>query len=263
MKLFDSHCHIDDKIYNQDFSQMLQRAHAAGVAGMMIAGITLKTAEKAIQLAENNGGLFAAVGVHPHDAASCSETVVQRLRELSRSDKVKAWGEIGLDFNRMYSPRHDQEKWFVRQLEEADSLNLPLIIHERDSDGRLLTILAQTHHADRKGVIHCFSGNRKELEEYLALGYCIGITGILTIQTRGKDLRAMVRHIPTDRLLIETDAPYLTPAPEKNKIRRNEPAFVRSTFLKLAEILEKPADELAATLWDNTCRLFAIQASEL
>lgn len=263
MKLFDSHCHIDDKIYDQDFLPMLQRAHEAGVAGMMIAGITVRTAEKAIQLAEANRGLFAAVGIHPHDAASCSKAVLLRLRALAGSKKVKAWGEIGLDFNRMFSPREDQEKWFLRQLEEADSLRLPLIIHERDSDGRLLTLLEQTHHSGRKGVIHCFSGTHEELEGYLALGYCIGITGILTIKSRGKDLRAMASHIPLDRILIETDAPYLTPAPEKNKVRRNEPAFVRSTFLRLAEILKTPTDSLSETLWNNTCRLFDIQASEL
>jgi TatD DNase family protein len=262
MKLFDSHCHIDDKIFNHDFVQVLQRARNAGVQGMMIAGITLKTAEKAVQLAAGNHGLFAAVGVHPHDASSCSETVIQRLQMLVDNPKVKAWGEIGLDFNRMFSPQEVQEKWFVRQLETADELQLPLIFHERDSHGRFLSLLQQTHTSNRTGVVHCFSGNRKELEAYLELGYYIGITGILTIQTRGTDLRKLVRHIPLNRLLIETDAPYLTPAPEKNKTHRNEPAFVVSTFEKLTETLDETPEKLAAILWENTCRLFGIHPNE-
>ncbi|RJP82750.1 MAG: TatD family deoxyribonuclease [Desulfobacteraceae bacterium] len=263
MKLFDSHCHIDDKIFDPDFAQVLQRARNAGVQGMMIAGITLKTAEKAVPLAASNHGLFAAVGVHPHDAASCSETVIHRLQMLAGNPKVKAWGEIGLDFNRMFSPQEVQEKWFVRQLETADELQLPLIFHERESHGRLLSFLQETHTQNRTGVVHCFSGSRKELEAYLELGYYIGITGILTIQTRGTDLRKLVRHIPLDRLLIETDAPYLTPAPEKNKTHRNEPAFVRSTFEKLAETLNEPPEKLSEILWGNTCRLFKVHPHEL
>jgi TatD DNase family protein len=262
MKLFDSHCHIDDKIFNQDITQVLERAKDAGVQGMMIAGITLKSVKKAIKMAEHNHGLFAAVGVHPHDAASCSETVIKSLRELAKNSKVKAWGEIGLDFNRMFSPQKDQEKWFVRQIETADELKLPLIFHERDSNGRFLTLLKETHHKNRTGVVHCFSGNKNDLKAYLDLGFYIGITGILTIKTRGADLRELVKTIPIDRLLIETDAPYLTPAPEKNKIRRNEPAFVRSILMKLAEVRNEAPKELAKNLWENTCQLFQIQKSE-
>lgn len=262
MKLFDSHCHIDDKIFNKDFTQVLKRASDAGVKGMMIAGITLKTVKYAVKLAENNHGLFAAVGVHPHDASSCSETDMKTLREIARNPKVKAWGEIGLDFNRMFSPQKVQEKWFVRQLEMADELKLPLIFHERDSNGRFLQLIQTNSHQNRTGVVHCFSGSKKDLMAYIDLGLYIGITGIITIKTRGTDLRELVKFIPADRLLIETDAPYLTPAPEKNKIHRNEPAFVRSTFLKLSEILEQDPEKLAATVWDNTCRLFKIQPYE-
>ncbi|MBA4366666.1 MAG: TatD family deoxyribonuclease, partial [Desulfobacterium sp.] len=146
MKLFDSHCHIDDKIFNKDFTQVLKRASNAGVEGMMIAGITLKTVKNAVKLAENNHGLFASVGVHPHDASSCSETDMKILREMASNPKVKAWGEIGLDFNRMFSPQKIQEKWFIRQLEIADELKLPLIFHERDSSGRFLQLIQTNSH---------------------------------------------------------------------------------------------------------------------
>ena len=158
---------------------------------------------------------YAAVGVHPHDARECSEQTLEYLKKLSGNSKVKAWGEIGLDFNRMYSSREDQERWFIRQLETAVSLDMPVIFHERDSHGRLLEILKNRYPAGIKGVIHCFSGNSTELEQYLALGLYIGITGILTLKKRGADLRTMVPLIPEQRLLVETDAPYLTPAPEK------------------------------------------------
>jgi TatD DNase family protein len=169
-----------------------------------------------------------------------------------------AWGEIGLDFNRMHSPRPVQEKCLIRQLDMADTLNLPVILHERDSGGRLLEILKQYHRHPGNGVIHCFSGTRSELMQYLDMGYSIGITGILTIQSRGAELRDIVPDIPQDRILIETDAPYLTPAPEKNHFRRNEPAFVRSVLLKLAEARNEDLDQLADALWANTCRLFRV-----
>ena len=261
MKLFDSHCHLDDTSYNKDIENVIKSAEDNGVVRMMIAGTNKKSSRKAVSLAEIYSGIFASVGVHPHDASNCSDSVLETLRNLAKSPKVKAWGETGLDFNRMYSPKKDQEKWFVRQLEIADELNLPVIFHERDSGGCLLDILKENPGNDRKGVVHCFSGNKNELLKYLDLGFCIGITGILTIQSRGAELRALVPHIPADRLLIETDAPYLTPTPEKNKTRRNEPAFVKSVLMKLAEVKKEDPVSLANQVWENTCKLFKIEKS--
>lgn len=258
MKLFDSHCHLNDESYEKDFDRVLGRMADAGVDAAMLVGVNLKDSEKAVRLAASRPGLYASVGVHPHDAEACSEEILGALKILAGHPKVRAWGETGLDFNRMFSPRDVQELWFMRQLETADELDLPLIFHERDSEGRFLEILKATHGKGRRGVVHCFSGSRGELDAYLDLGYHIGITGILTIQKRGADLRAMVPHIPADRLLIETDAPYLTPAPQKNKTRRNEPAFVASTLLKLAEIREEDPEALATATWNNACRLFGV-----
>jgi TatD DNase family protein len=222
----------------------------------MIAGIDVKSCRAAIHLAETHEEIFASVGVHPHDAEQCGADTLKTLKALSKHPKVKAWGEIGLDYNRMYSPRDVQERIFIEQLEIADTLGLPLIFHERDTGGRFLELLKAHPDSTRRGVIHCFSGTRQELEQYLSLGFLIGITGILTIASRGAELRKLVVDIPGDRLLIETDAPYLTPAPQKNKTRRNEPAFVLSVLLKLAEVRKEDPEALSKILWDNTRRLF-------
>jgi TatD DNase family protein len=261
MRIFDSHCHLDDAVFDGDRAAVLLRAHAAGVRAMLVAGISLASSLKAVRLAEKEAGVYAAVGVHPHDVKHCSTAQLSELRRLAGRPAVHAWGEIGLDFNRMYSPRSDQEHWFLRQLEMADALDLPLIFHERDSGGRFLTLLQSRPRPARRGVVHCFSGSDDELDAYLSVGLHIGITGILTLQGRGAALRRMVTRIPLQRLLVETDAPYLTPAPEKNRTRRNEPAFVKSTLLCLAEVRGEAPEVLAAAVWENTCRLFGVSAS--
>lgn len=258
MKIFDSHCHLDDKSYSKDLNAVLDRAHNAGVMRMMTVGIDARTSGEAVSLAQSHEGVFASVGVHPHDVKSCSEAVLGHLTALAQNEQVRAWGEIGLDFNRMYSPQKDQEKWLARQLEIAGSLALPMIFHERDSNGRFLEILKGQGLTEINGVVHCFSGNGQELDQYLALGLHIGITGILTMESRGAQLRGLVTRIPADRLLVETDAPYLVPAPEKNNQRRNEPAFVKWVLMKLAEVRKEDPGQLARIVWQNTCRLYGL-----
>jgi TatD DNase family protein len=259
MKLFDSHCHLDDRAFDKDLGDVIFRMHGAGVASAMTIGTTLDRCAKGVAIAESMGGVYAAVGIHPHDAKSCNEDVLKTLVDLAKNPKVRAWGEIGLDFNRMFSPRDVQEKWLIRQLEISDALNLPAIFHERDSNGRLIELLKAHFTSGRAGVIHCFSGSEDELKQYLDLGLYIGITGIVTIKGRGADLRKMAPSIPNDRILIETDAPYLTPTPERNHTQRNEPAFVRSVLFKLAEVRRQDPAFLSETLWENTCRLYNIE----
>lgn len=263
MKIFDSHCHLDDQAYDKDRPAVLDRAHNAGVVAMMTVGTDRNSSHKAIRIAEEFPGCHASIGIHPHDAKDCTETLLEEMKKLAHHDKVRAWGEIGLDFNRMYSPRGIQEKWFVRQLKLAQDMKLPLIFHERDSGGRFLDLLRELAGPEMKGVIHCFSGNPDELFQYLDCGLFIGITGILTMKKRGADLRKMIQTVPAERLLVETDAPYLTPAPEKNHTRRNEPAFVRTVLLKLAEVREEDAERLAETIWSNTCQLYGITGNAL
>ena len=259
MKIFDSHCHLDDKTYNRDLEKVIQRARSAGVTRMVTIGIDKRTSALAVSLAQSYSEIYASVGVHPHDVKNCNESILQELVNLAQNKEVRAWGEIGLDFNRMYSPREDQEKWFHRQIEIAGQLELPMIFHERDSNGRFLEILKNNTYKNMDGVVHCFSGTRVELNHYLDLGLHIGITGIITMKSRGTQLREMVPGIPVDRLLIETDAPYLTPSPERNRHRRNEPAFVKSVLLKLAEVRGEDPAKLAQIVWENTCRLYGIE----
>jgi TatD DNase family protein len=259
MRLFDSHCHLDDRAFDKDLDDVTHRMHDAGVASAMTIGTNLERCIKGVAIAESIPGVYASVGIHPHAAKSCDEDVLKSLADLAGSPRVRAWGEIGLDFNRMYSPGDVQEKWLIRQLEIADVLNLPVIFHERDSDGRLIDILKTYFSAGRNGVVHCFSGNTDELKQYLDLGLYIGITGIVTIKGRGADLRKMAPSIPIHRILIETDAPYLIPAPERNQTQRNEPAFVRSVLLKLVEVRQEDPASLAETLWNNTCRFYGVE----
>jgi TatD DNase family protein len=260
--LFDSHCHLDDDAFDHDLEAVLHRAEQAGVRHAMVVGITLDSSEKAVRLADRYESLFASVGVHPHDAKDCSEPVLERLVSFAANPKVKAWGETGLDFNRMYSPKAVQEKWFSRQLDIADRLNLPVILHERDSCGRFLEILKSQVSDGPGGVVHCFTGSREELFGYLDLGFYIGITGIVTMKDRGAALRQMVPLIPENRMLIETDAPYLTPSPEKNRFRRNEPAFVRSVFTLLSQIRTRDPKTLSESLWNNTCSLYRVDSPQ-
>lgn len=282
MILFDSHCHLDDNAYDNDRLEVMNRAWNEGVRGIMVVGVDLQTSLDAIQIAKNHDQdneqgqdqsqdpssnmtkahprVITSVGIHPHDAANCSQETLNTLKNLAQTHAcVKAWGETGLDFNRMFSPQQDQETCFSSQLDLAGSLDLPLIFHERDSNGRFYEILESEGPGTRKGVVHCFSGTKQEMFKYLDLGYHIGITGILTLQQRGEYLREIAPLIPEDRLLIETDAPYLTPAPQKNKFRRNEPAFVKSVLATLAKIKGTDPEKLSLTIFNNTLKFYNLQ----
>ncbi len=258
MQLFDSHCHLDNAIFGNDAAAALRRATQAGVVGLMAIGIDLESSRQAVKLAATHPQVYAAVGVHPHDARQCNPQTLDALTELAQQTGVRAWGEIGLDFNRMHSPAPVQEKWFVRQIERAGQLDLPLVFHERDSQGRFLEMLRQASPVPCRGVVHCFSGNARERDAYLEMGLYIGITGIITLKQRGTELRRLVGAIPDDRLLVETDAPFLTPTPDRNKHRRNEPAFVKTVLLKLAAVRNQEPAQLAAITTDNARRLFGI-----
>ena len=259
--LFDSHSHIDDKCYDKDLDDVIGRAENENVRGIMIVGIDINTSLKAIKIADNYKNIITSVGFHPHDAKHCSKEKLDTLISLAKNNPcVKAWGETGLDYNRMFSPEKDQQACFIKQLEIAGTLDLPLIFHERDSKGKFYDILKSEGPKSRKGVVHCFSGTKEELFKYLDLGYYIGITGILTIKKRGEYLRSLAPLIPEDRILIETDAPYLTPAPQKNKIRRNEPSFVKSVLLRLAGIRNADPDKLSQTIFNNTKILYNVDS---
>lgn len=254
MKIFESHCHINDKSFNKDLDKVIERANSNGVSHIMIAGVTLDTCKKALEIAKVNKNIFISVGVHPHDASECTEETMDQLKKIAENHEVKAWGETGLDFNRMHSPQKDQEKWLLRQIEEASKLDLPLIFHERDTNKRFLDIISTQK--INSGVVHCFSGDKDDLFSYLDMGLYIGITGVLTIQKRGEKLRELLNDIPLDKILVETDSPYLTPAPHKNKTKRNEPSFLPVILEKIAEIKNLDINKVSETIFENTCSLF-------
>ncbi len=257
--LFDSHCHLEDAAFDADRGTVIARARAAGVRGMMTVGTDVESSRRAVAIAAAEPGVFAAVGIHPHDARLASEAALKELRDLAFHPRVRAWGEIGLDFHYLHSPRDLQERWLTRQLAAAAERKLPVIFHERASGGRLLSIV-RTAPPPAGAVVHCFSGTADELEGYLELGFRIGITGMITFPGRGAALRELVRRIPPDRLLVETDAPWLTPDPERKRQPRNEPARVAAVLLRLAAARDEDPAELARRVTENACRLFGIDS---
>ncbi len=257
MPLFDSHCHLEDAAFDADRGAVIARARAAGVRGMMTVGTDVESSRRAAAIAAAEPGVFAAVGIHPHDARLASEAALKELQDLALHPRVRAWGEIGLDFHYLHSPQDLQEKWLERQLAAAAEGGLPVIFHERASRGRFLSIVRAAP-PPAGAVVHCFSGTADELEGYLELGFLIGITGRITFPGRGAALRELVRRIPPDRLLVETDAPWLTPDPERKGQPRNEPARVAGVLLRLAAARDEDPGELARRVTENACRLFGI-----
>jgi TatD DNase family protein len=262
MRLVDIGANLTHPAFASDLDQVLARARDAGVATVIVTGTTVGESRAAAELAVAHPEmLYATAGVHPHHARDCNSQTISELRTLSEHPRCVAIGECGLDFNRNYSPHPDQEKWFVAQLELALSVGKPLFLHSRDAHPRFAEILR--HHGVRNAVAHCLTGEREELKAYLDLGLYIGITGWICDERRGKHLHELVKEIPIDRLLVETDAPYLTPRDLKPqpKARRNEPAFLPHIVKTVARALGRPADEVAADTARNAARLFSLDES--
>jgi len=256
MSLVDIGANLTHAAFRDDLDAVLMRARQAGVETIIVTGTTVEESQQASTL-----GLPFTAGVHPHHARDCGPDTIPQLREISKHPRAVAIGECGLDFNRNYSPHPDQEKWFIAQLELAISMNKPLFLHSRDAHPRFAEILK--HHQVRKAVAHCFTGTREELDSYLALDLYIGITGWICDERRGKPLVELVRKIPRNRLLLETDAPYLTPRDlePQPKARRNEPAFLPHILNAVARALGRPAEEVAAETARNARELFSLHES--
>jgi TatD DNase family protein len=259
MQLVDIGANLTHASFQADLAEVVSRARQAGVARIIVTGTTVEESRAAIALAKSNPGLFATAGVHPHHARDCGPQTIPDLRALAR-DAV-AIGECGLDFNRNYSPHPDQEKWFVAQAELGLELGKPLFLHSRDAHPRFAEILRSLKVCN--AVAHCFTGEREELKAYLDLGLYVGITGWICDERRGRHLIELVREIPRDRLLLETDAPYLTPRDLKPqpKARRNEPAFLAHILKTVARALGRPAEEVAAETSRNASTLFGLHES--
>ncbi len=246
--------------FQQDREQVVERALANGVTPLIITGTSLRSSEEAARYAwQYPGKLYATAGVHPHDAKHCSEATLNRLKELAALPQVVAIGECGLDYNRDFSPREVQRRWFAEQVRLAKELNMPLFLHEREASSDFTAILKEQQ--VQKAVVHCFTGTRQELTAYLDAGWLIGITGWICDERRGKHLRELVRLIPLDRLMIETDAPFLTPRDLKEKPAegRNEPAFLPHILHSIARCLGKPAEEVAQATTATANAFFSIE----
>ena len=253
----DSHCHLADPRLRDEVEAVLERAHDAGVAQIVSVGAIgpIDSDRLTVEIAQNHDQVFAAVGVHPHDARDCTDARMAELRDLAQSRKVVAVGESGLDFHYMHSPIEAQESSLRRHLELAAELDLPIVIHCRDAERRLTEIVRETGMPRRGGVIHCFTGDAAAAREFMALGFYISFSGILTFKNAAP-VRAAASIVPDDRVMVETDAPYLAPQPYRGK--RNEPAFVVRTLQALAGLRGGGADAIAAHVAANARRLLRL-----
>lgn len=253
--LVDSHAHIYYRDYAGDFEEMLGRATDAGVAAILVVGTDVESSREAVVLAEKYPQLYAAVGIHPHDAGRVTEKCYDLIRELALSGpKVVAIGEIGLDFYRDRSPRDEQERVFRRFLRMAAELDKPVIVHDRDAHEKVMACLREE--GTRAGVLHCFSGDADMAAEAIAMGLYISIPGTITYPAN-KALRGVVAATSLDRMLVETDCPYLTPIPHRGK--RNEPAYVALAAERMAEVKGLTLDDVARITTKNVRDLFGIR----
>ena len=259
MQLVDIGANLTHPAFHADLPEVLARARAAGVRSIVVTGTSVPESTNALRVSNAYPEtVYATAGVHPHHARECNETTIPALRVLAQQPRVVAIGECGLDFNRNYSPHPDQEKWFAAQIELAREMKKPLFLHSRDAFPRFVEILKQ--HQVSRGVAHCFTGDKRELRAYVDLGLYIGITGWICDERRGAHLLELVGEIPADRLLVETDSPYLTPRDlrPQPKARRNEPAFLPHVLRRVARALGKSVEQVAEETTRNARTFFGL-----
>lgn len=254
--LFDTHAHLDDDRFDKDRDETIIQCQRDGVELILNAGSNIETSVKAIALSKKYEFIYAAVGVHPHDAAEMDEETVGVLAALAGNRKVRAIGEIGLDYHYDLSPRDVQKQRFVEQIDLARQLKLPIIVHDREAHGDVMDIFKKTRIKEVGGVLHSFSGSAEMALECIKLGLYISISGPVTFENARKTVEA-VKQVPLDMLLIETDSPYLTPVPYRGK--RNYPGYVRLVAEKIAEIKGISFEEVARQTLENGKRLFGIE----
>jgi TatD DNase family protein len=264
--LIDSHAHLDFRKFDADRERVIERAQEAGVSTIVNVGADLASSRRAVELAARHEQVYAAVGMHPHDAKKLDGAALAELRELALQPKVVAVGEIGLDYYRNLSPRDVQRRAFQAQLAWAAKLKRPVIIHDRDAHDQIMEILAgwaktvdRTPLTGRLGVLHTFSGDRAMADQAIDLGFYISISGPVTYKN-ARQLPEIVRTLPRDRILVETDCPFLTPHPYRGK--RNEPAYVRIVAERVAELKGISLDVLAERTTANARHLFQFETAD-
>lgn len=253
--LFDTHAHYDDERFSEDRNEAINRAYESGVSYIINAGSDIATSAESVSIAHEYNFIYAAVGVHPHNVEGMTDNDLKPLEELASNKQVVAIGEIGLDYYYDNSPRESQKVWFAKQISLAKDLNLPIIVHNRDSHQDAMDIIRRENAKEVGGVFHCYSGSVEMARELLNNNFYISIGGPVTFKNVRKSID-VVKFVPEDRLLIETDCPYLTPEPYRGK--RNESCYIRFIAEKIAEIKGVSFEKIAMATTENAKRLFRI-----
>ena len=257
MKYLDSHCHINDDDLYPIRNEVISRAREAGVGYILVIGWDVESSKKAISIAHEFEGVYAAVGIHPENLEGINEQSLLEIEELAKDEKVIAIGEIGLDYHWFKDPKdHENQKtWFVRQIELANKLHLPISIHAREAIGDLLDIL-KNHPLERSGVLHCYSGSPESLKEFAKLGFYFGFDGPITYKN-AKEPKESVIACPIDKILTETDSPYLPPVPHRGE--RNESSYIPLILAQMAALKEADESFMAEQVKENFERLFSVK----
>lgn len=253
--IFDSHAHYDDEAFDQDRDELLTSLPKNGISPVVNVGASLRGVRDTVALTEKYDFIFGAVGVHPDEVGTLLEEQMDWLRELTFREKIVAVGEIGLDYHWDVEPREIQKKWFVRQLSLAKEVGLPVIIHSRDAAKDTFDIMKEEHAGTTGGVIHCYSGSREMARDYLNLGYYIGIGGVVTFKN-ARVMKEVAEYVPLDRILVETDCPYLAPAPYRGK--RNSSLLLTLVVDEIARIKGLDRETVERTTWENAMRMYRI-----
>ena len=254
-KFIDSHAHLDDKRFDTDRDELINSLSDNGIEAVLNPGADLKSSKNALFLAEKYPFIYAAVGCHPHDTKYMNDDTMNKFKEMAKINKVIAIGEIGLDYYYDNSDRDTQKKWFREQIRLAKELDLPYIVHDRDAHEDILNIMKEEHYDGARGILHCYSGSVELSREFIKLGFYISLAGPVTF-AKARVPKLVAKETPFDKLLIETDSPYLTPEPFRGK--RNEPKYVRYVAEEIAKIRNVSIDEVAEKTKKNFKTLFEI-----
>lgn len=254
--LIDSHAHLDDKRFDKDRDKIIKNLKNEGIDIVINPGADFASSVKSVKLSEEYECIYAAVGIHPHDVKDMDENTIEFLREFSKKEKVVAIGEIGLDYYYDNSPRDLQKKWFREQIKLAKEVNLPIIVHDRDAHGDVYEIIKEECDGNLTGVLHCYSGDIELAKQFIEMGFYISFAGPITFKN-AKTPKEVAKEIPIEKILIETDSPYLTPDPHRGK--RNEPLYVSYVAQMIAQVKGITYNEVEKITSENTKRLFNIK----
>jgi len=255
-KIFETHMHLDDEAFNEDREKVIENIFDDCIGIGVNIGASMESTETSVELAQKYENVYAAVGVHPNEVADLTEDDMDRLKELSRLDKVVAIGEIGLEYHYLEPDKETQRKWFIRQLDLAAELNMPVVIHSRDAAEETFNLMKEYKDRLVGGVIHCYSYSPELAAEYVKMGYYIGVGGVVTFKN-AKKLVETVKNIPLDNIVLETDCPYMSPEPFRGK--RNDPSRLIYVSKKIAEIKGIDDEEVRRVTFENACRLYRIK----